>query len=61
MTISLEDKKNIEQIFSEVTIQQLDLSEKYFDILPERMALGLQLKMNIKCPLTSKAKLWFHN
>ena len=33
MTISLEDKKNIEQIFSEVTIQQLDLSEKYFDML----------------------------
>lgn len=31
--ISLEDKKNIEQIFSEVTIQQLDLSEKYFDML----------------------------
>ena len=31
--ISLEGKKNIEQIFSEVTIQQLDLSEKYFDML----------------------------
>ena len=28
--ISLKDKKNSEQIFSEVTIQQLDLSEKLF-------------------------------
>ena len=30
MMISLKDKKNSEQIFSEVTIQQLDLSEKLF-------------------------------
>lgn len=30
MMISLKDKKNCEQIFSEVTIQQLDLSEKLF-------------------------------
>ena len=30
MMISLKDKKNSKQIFSEVTIQQLDLSEKLF-------------------------------
>lgn len=33
MMISLKDKKNSEQIFSEVTIQQLDLSENYFYML----------------------------
>lgn len=30
MMISLKDKKNSEQIVSEVTVQQLDLSEKLF-------------------------------
>lgn len=30
MMISLKDKKDSEQIFSEVTIQQLDLSENLF-------------------------------